>query len=197
MSKPILAVDIDEVLFPYVQHFVAHHNEKYATDLLPAHFTSYRFEDVIDGVDLTEVLSRIYTFLEHDHQLIEPVTDAQEGIKRLSAKYDLVLLTARHPRFEVNTRKWLSRYFPDQFKDLIMIGFEYDPGNPHPRTKASVCKEMKVVALVDDSPKYVTQAAEAGVTGILFGDYPWNQAELPKGVIRVKGWLDLAEHFGV
>jgi 5'(3')-deoxyribonucleotidase len=196
MSKPTLAIDIDEVLFPYVQEFVLHHNDKYATDLLPVHFTSYRFEDIIEGIDQAEAIQRVYEFCDVDHVLIEPITDAQEGVKRLSKKYDLVLLTARHPRFQNNTRRWLERYFPGGFVDLVMIGFEYDP-TVEPRTKASVCKDINAVALVDDSPKYVTQATDVGIRGILFGDYPWNQVELAPGVIRVKGWLDLAEHFGV
>ncbi len=195
MKKPIIAVDIDEVLFPFVREFAVHHNEKYATSLLPEQFTTYRFEDVIAGIDQSEAIKRVYDFTAEDHASIEPLKDAREGITRLGAKYDIVLVTARHPKFKASTEGWLDRYFPGMFKDLVMIGFEHD-ATVAPRTKAQVCVELEAIALVDDSPKYLSQAVEAGVKGILFGDYPWNQVEFTGPYItRVSGWIQLAEHF--
>ncbi len=196
MSKPIIAVDIDEVLFPYVQEFVIHHNEKYATGLLPEHFTSYEFEKVL-GTSIDKAMEQIYEFTGLDHGLAKPVLDAQDGVKRLKERFDIYLLTARDPRFRPTTEAWLERHFPNTFSQLIMVGHEQDP-SLKARTKAEVCKQIGAGFLVDDSSKYITQAAEAGVPGVLFGDYSWNQMDkLPKGVVRVNGWRELAEHFDV
>jgi len=196
MSKQIIAVDIDEVLFPFVREFAQHHNEKYATKLLPDHFTSYQFEEII-GIDRAEAIKRVYEFTGFVHETVEPIDDAEEGINRLTSRFDLALLTARHPQFQKNTNIWLQKHFPGAFHSLTMIGYEHDTSLPH-RTKAEVCKEINAIALVDDSPKYITQAVQSGVKGVLFGDYPWNQVDMPsEGVVRVNGWIELAEHFGV
>ena len=196
MTKPTIAVDIDEVLFPFVREFALHHNEKYQTELLPIHFTSYRFEEIIEGIDQLEALKRVKEFTGVQHESIKPVKDAEEGIKRLGKKFDIVLITARHPDYYDNTRQWLERHFPGAFKELVMIGYEHDK-TVTPRTKAQVCREINAVALVDDSPQYIVQAVESGIEGILFGDYTWNQLDvLPSGVVRVEGWIELAEHLG-
>jgi hypothetical protein len=40
--------------------------------------------------------------------------------------------------------------------------------------------------------------AEAGVDGLLFGNYPWNQSkELPSNVRRVANWAEVKEYFNV
>ncbi len=194
MPKPVLAVDIDEVLFPFVQEFVAHHNKTYATKLAQDDFFSYHFEEVIKDIDLEEAVRRVKDFTGGQHDVIEPVQHAKEGVSRLAQRYDLVLLTARHPAYRANTLRWVEQHFPGAFRDLRMIGYERD-STITPTTKAQVCRELDAVALVDDSTKYISQAVESGIRGILFGNYPWNQqVDLPEGVIRVNDWLDLAEH---
>jgi uncharacterized HAD superfamily protein len=196
MSKELLALDIDEVLFPLVQEFVLHHNENYATELMHSSFTSYHFDQVL-GVSLEESLKRVYEFTGRDHGYIEPLEAAQDGINRLATKFDIALVTARHPQFESTTKAWLDKNFHNVFKSITMIGYERAVG-VDPITKAQVCKKIGAVALIDDSLEYATQAAEIGIEAVLFGDYPWNQTEeLPGGVKRVKTWAELLEHFGV
>src|SRR5690349_5120082 len=125
MSKEVLAVDIDEVLFPYSKEFALHHNQKYDTELLTEHFTSYDFEKVL-GTTVVEAIQRVYEFTGLVHDLVEPVTQAQDGVNRLKKRFDLFSLTARHPQFRSTTESWLEQHFPNAFSRLIMIGHEQD-----------------------------------------------------------------------
>lgn len=196
MSRGLIAVDIDEVLFPFVREFALHHNDKYQTTLTQDDFFSYHFDEVI-GITLDEAVARVYRFLEVDRQTIEPLSDAKAGLHRISMHYDIAVLTARHPKFQVQTERWLKQHFPVDFHSITMIGYERAAGVP-PKTKAEVCVEIGAKILVDDSLKYVLDAARAGIRGVLFGDYPWNQTErLPVNVRRVQGWGELAEYLHV
>lgn len=195
-SKPVIAVDIDEVLFPFVFEFAAHHNKLYGTELSQQDFWSYRFEEVI-GVPLDEVLSRVYAFHEVDYMEVEPIENARAILKRLAVTYDITILTARNSRYYERTERWLKHYFDVDFSSITMIGYEEDQGDT-PKTKAEVCVELGAEVLIDDSLKYLTEASSAGVKGVLFGSYPWNQADaLPTNVVRVTSWDDLADHLGV
>jgi hypothetical protein len=49
MTKPIIAVDIDEVLAYFVPAVALFHNETYSTDLTAESFFSYEFTEVWGG----------------------------------------------------------------------------------------------------------------------------------------------------
>lgn len=65
-----------------------------------------------------------------------------------------------------------------------------------PKTKAEICHALGASTLIDDSLVHVSQCVDAGIDGILFGDYPWNQsAQLPDGIKRCVDWSAVLEHF--
>lgn len=197
MSKPIVAVDIDEVLFPFLREFSAHHNQKYGTKLSQEDFWTYKFEEVM-GVPIDEVLERIFRYHDVDYLGVEPIADASHAMSRLAKKYDIAILTARNAKVRVKTEAWLHRYFGElDFHSITMIGYKEDK-DWQPTTKAEVCVDIGAQALVDDSLSHLEDAVKHGVDGILFGNYPWNQAaQLPVGVVRVNDWQALAAHFEV
>ncbi len=66
----------------------------------------------------------------------------------------------------------------------------------NPRKKVEVCKDIEAIALIDDSIGHITECVEAGMQGILFGDYPWNQTEeLSSGIVRCSNWPEVLEYF--
>ncbi|HVX57219.1 MAG TPA: hypothetical protein VHA37_05800, partial [Candidatus Saccharimonadales bacterium] len=80
------------------------------------------------------------------------------------------------------------------FTKLVHVGYHLEMKQPKP--KAAVCREVGAVALIDDSLGHVQTCAEQGIDGVLFGDYPWNQAEeLPAGVTRCADWAAVLEYF--
>lgn len=50
-AKPVVAVDVDEVLGKFVSQLAAFHNEAYGTSLTLRDFHSYHFRDVWGGTD--------------------------------------------------------------------------------------------------------------------------------------------------
>ncbi|MDQ3159330.1 MAG: hypothetical protein M3P98_04340 [bacterium] len=194
MSKEILALDKDEVFFPFIATFIDDHNREFGTEASTVQ-ASYDFEDFLE-ISRDEVIKRVHDFTFKGHVGVEPVEGAIDGIHRLNDRFDLVVVTARHPMFRPQSEEWIETHFPGVFSELHLIGFP--DTNEHHRPKVEVCQEIGAIGLIDDSLSNVTSVAEAGLQGVLFGDYGWNQTEiLPSGVIRVRDWQEVAEHFGV
>ena len=197
MSKEVLATDIDEVLFPFLQEFSGWHNQEYGTNLEADDFKSYEFSDTL-GLSVPETVHRVHTFLSVDHSFfgVSPLEESQEAISKLGEQYKLVAVTARHPQFKKSSLNYLRKFFDDKITDITLVGTSATVDVL--RSKAEVCKELGAIALIDDSVVHVTGCAEVGIDGILFGDYPWNQTdELPEGVVRHKNWAGVLEYFNV
>jgi 5'(3')-deoxyribonucleotidase len=193
MSRGVIAVDVDEVLFPFVSEFVAYDNARCGGQLTTADFFCYRFEDVLE-IPMESAVERVYSFNAAEHSHIDPIEQAHEAIVRLNERYDLTVVTARHPQFEGATRRWLNKHLPGYFSDVLHIG--YSPVMERPQKKVEICRRLGAVGLIDDSLQHVSECAEEGIAGILFGDYPWNKAaELPDGVTRCRDWGEVLEYF--
>ncbi|MFO0781900.1 MAG: hypothetical protein U0524_03360 [Candidatus Saccharimonadales bacterium] len=193
MTREKIAVDIDEVLFPFMPHFLEHHNSQNETNVIAEQFRTYNFATDL-GVPLEEAVDHAYSFTGADHGHIRPIEDAKQGIDKLAEKYELSIVTARHPQFEANTLSWVNEHFPDVFSNITFIGFAAIMEKP--KTKAEICHALGASTLIDDSLVHVSQCVDAGIDGILFGDYPWNQsAQLPDGIKRCVDWSAVLEHF--
>jgi 5'(3')-deoxyribonucleotidase len=143
---------------------------------------------------LADILDRIHAFQALDHGLVEPMEEAREVIEELSARYELNIITARNPQFENMTRAWVEAKFPHAFSRVISVG--HPAVMELPQTKAEICQYIGARVLIDDPVKHLSQCAEDDITGVLFGNYPWNQAEsLPKGVTRCEDWPAVLEYF--
>ncbi len=197
MRKEVIATDIDEVLFPFVETFSGWHNQEYGTNLSRDDFNSYEFNDTL-GVSVPETVHRVHQFLSMDHHLqgVEPLEHSMSAVAKLSEVYGLKAVTARRPQFEGTTSEYILHYFERNIGEVTLVGTKATMGEA--RSKAEVCTELGAIALIDDSIEHVRGCAEVGVRGILFGDYPWNRGDLlPDGVIRHTNWVGVLRHFGV
>jgi uncharacterized HAD superfamily protein len=191
-DKQIVAIDIDEVLVPYAEGLVMHHNSKYGTKL--------RFEDVVHhnfgefwGVSHEEYLKRAWQYIIDNHAVAVPIEGAKQAIDKLSESYQLRLITFRSPPLKQATLAWLDKHFKGRFGEPVFLGHG-DASRALKYTKAQICHEIGAGWLIDDHLKPVLEAAQSGINTILFGDYPWNQAEfLPNKVTRAKSWDDVLE----
>lgn len=193
MSRPVIAVDIDEVLARHNFALAAWHNERFGTTHTEHdYFTEYWSR--IWHTDEEETERRAAAFQSHGIYRDLPVVEGSyAGLKRLSQTYDLVVVTVRRQSVIDATHLWLQGNFPSLFKDIRFIHF-WDKGVA--TSKAEVAAEMGASYLIDDSLKHCTLAAQEGIEALLFGDYTWNKAEtLPRGIHRVKGWSEIMEHF--
>lgn len=196
MNKEGIAVDIDEVLFPFLDEFIKDHNDLYGTNLMINDFPSYEFSGTL-GLGILDTVERVYSFQSRlDQSKIAPLQESKESIAKVASKYDINIVTARHPQFEDETVEWLNTHFMGNFVSTTFIGFPEVMEKP--LTKAEVCKEIGAVALIDDSLKHLLQCSEVGIEGILFGDYPWNQTDsLPENISRCTNWIKVLDHLNI
>lgn len=193
MTKPVLALDFDDLIYPFMAGFVPFVNSYHGTNLTLADFRTFNFEEVWGGTR-DEAIERVLHYFEQIEGHPEPVEGAIAAVEQLRERYDLVIVTAREERLRKSTESWLEAHLPVHFEQVHLCGtYATDPNTPK-RTKLEVCREIDVVGLVDDSLHNVTELAAAGRRGILFGNYPWNEAdELPAGVIRAPDWNAVLE----
>jgi uncharacterized HAD superfamily protein len=193
-NKPVIAVDIDEVIFPLAPTFLKYYNEQTGTSYTVDDMTSYYVEE-ITGEPKSEVLAKLEAYLKSEHHRdAEPVEGAIDAIKALHQRYSLVVVTARAPFFSGHTEDFLKRHFRGLYDDFYNI-HRSDIEHKH-LSKAEVCKQLSAIALVDDHLNYILDAAKNGITGLLFGDYAWNKLDkLPPNVTRVKDWQEVLEYF--
>lgn len=190
----VIAVDIDEVLFPFVANLLLWHNQEYGTNLVFEDFFSYNFPQVWGGTR-DEAIHKVKLFNKTKVLLSgAPINGAVEAIERLAKDHQLEIVTSRrHSEMEVS-QQWVNHYFPNFF-DNIHTGNHYEPGAigiPKP----VMCKQIGAEVLIDDSLDYAKECAKEGVKVFLFGNYPWNQAEvLPLNVTRVNNWRELLAFF--
>lgn len=187
MNKPVLAVDIDEVLIPYRPAFHEFFKQTRDPDITLAEFRSML------GSLLKE--SAYFDLLDEfvasgNKEWSAPILGAVESIEKLLTKYEVDIVTARHNESRQGTDEWLARHFPKVFRNVHFIR---DPNDNNVIGKKSeFCRRIGAVCLIDDELANILDCAEAGIRCLLFGDYPWNQAEqLPKGVTRVKDWNEV------
>ena len=178
MAKPIIAVDIDEVLMPHFDSLIAWYNEQYDTSL-----TGYDNHPTDPGNwgtdDVSVAIKRVHKFYETDEY---------------KASNELIVVTARDTIIEASTELWLEDHFQQIFSEIHFTNHFSLEGKR--RDKSQVLKELGAEYFVDDSLENVFGAAELGIESILFGDFAWNQEEvLPSNVTRCKDWEAVRRYF--
>lgn len=188
--KHLIAIDIDEVLFGFTERFLAYHNQQNKTEFALHHITSMAFHTVMGGT-ADDDARRVGEFqLGKGNLEGEPVPQAIEVLGRLKADNELVIVTARQSNIEQVTRAWLERTFPATFSDIHFANY-WDETRLR-RTKGEVCRDLGVQIIIDDQPDYIRDCLEHDVKGVLFGDYPWNQAAIDHpDVRRAKDWSEV------
>lgn len=191
-QKPVIAVDIDDVLFPFVDGVADYHNALKGTRLTVGDFFTYNFAEVW-GTDREETEEIVAGFLGADNLELRPVEGAAEALTRLSHDFDIVLVTARNQVFEAETASWLRRHLPDLFQHVIFAGNPHD-GRPY-RPKGIICQELEAQLLIDDHPTNLLSAAECGVDGVLFGSKAWSVLDAPSArIVPCADWKAVVEY---
>lgn len=193
MAKKRIAVDIDEVLFPLTTEFLVKHNREHGTSIGLSDLHSYYYiEELYDIKNGDEAEDIIESFLQEAYEgNIGPYSGAVDAIKKLQEQFDIYVITARRPSMQAITEKWLTKHFPEVFKEV------HFPRVQKPNvTKADICKAIGAEYLIDDHPDNLEGMHGSGAQMLLFGDYPWN-ADVPTtgNITRVKNWQEVLEYF--
>ena len=191
--KPIVAVDIDDVIYPLVPSLIEYLGTKHQVRLSEQDFKEYDLRKVWGGgpIEAAEIFEG---YKESSGVHVAPINGAREALHALSKNYQVIILTSRDISNHERTNSWITHHFPEIFEDVHLLGNKQD--SEAFREKADVCKELGVYCLIDDNLRHVLETSALGIKTILFGYYPWNQSDkLPAGVVRVKNWQEVLEYF--
>jgi FMN phosphatase YigB (HAD superfamily) len=198
-SKPVIAVDCDDVVANVnnaVRLFV---NEKYQTNHTAEDYEVtgdyHHYWERIWGTPEGQTSDRLEQFIASGrmHHL-EPVPGALECLAYLKRTYEIVMVTARSPAEVEATHAWLDRYAPDLFKDVTFTHL-WDTHDKK-ATKAAICQALGATYLIDDNYSHCQIASEVGIQTLLFGDYGWNRARPDvENMLRVHSWSEVREYF--
>jgi FMN phosphatase YigB (HAD superfamily) len=196
--KKLIAVDIDEVLSPFHELFLAHHNATYGTSYEYPDAQNRYFLEEFTGESSDIVEAKLHDFVNSStFQNNQPLPAAVESIAKLKdLGYEFVVITARPPFYKQTTHDFMAHHFPDIFLGVHTIPHYAGSALTPAAGKLALCQELGAEYLVDDNLVTVATVAEAGMHGIVFGEYHWNRAELlPSGVTRCKDWAAVLEYF--
>lgn len=200
MLKPIIAVDIDDVLaieneavreFANQRYGHAHKPEDYLVD-----GEYWGYWEYVQGVDEQEGKRRYGEYMASGLKGHLKVMDgALEALTALKQQYDLVVVTSREAHLVDLTHDWLVRHFPGVFNHVEFVAVWTGDTKG---SKAVVCSHLNASYLIDDNPEHLLLAAEAGIKGILFGSYGWSSSrQVPETVDRAANWQEVREIFDV
>jgi len=195
-SKPIIAVDIDDVIAANARGFIEYSNKKYGTHLTVDDYQDHWGE--VWKIDHKETERRAVEYHESGHiATYGTIEGAREVLEELKGRFTLVVLTTRRNSINQLTRDWINKYYPDTFDKFVFSGFFDSPTEKSIQmTKGELAKRIGTNYLIDDQLKHVQSAAELGIKGLLFGEYSWNKFEkLPPDVTRVKNWEEVRKYF--
>jgi len=198
MYRPKIAVDVDDVLADSTESLRRLVNKKYNANLqrehymVPGEYWGY-YERVwqANGLGGTVVFEEVEQGMEIDQSHVAPHNNSSDVLQKLATSYDLVIITARNPKWEDATHTWLNQHFPEVFSQVIFCG---RPDSVDYKTKGDLCSELGAEWLIDDSVLHCKSAIDKGVQPVLFGEYGWH-ADIPDKVIRCRDWQAVMEHF--
>jgi uncharacterized HAD superfamily protein len=199
MSKPIIAVDIDDVVSSQADVLMAFSNERYNTNLTredfkkPGDYWGY-FEHVW-GESAEEGARRFQEFLDEGYpyrQTVDP--EVLAALQHLKQRYRLEVVTSRGEDFRDGTVRMLQDIAKNVFSNIHFVYLWDQPDKK--ATKAKVCQEIGAGYLIDDSVDHCNLAAEAGIHALLFGELGWTTSgQAHPDVVRVKDWAAVLEYF--
>ncbi|CAM9402122.1 unnamed protein product, partial [Sphacelaria rigidula] len=176
--KPVIAVDVDEVLGHFVSQLCKFHNESYGTELSPDAFTSYQFHEVWGGTR-EEADRKVSQFFASPHFLegeqghgIPAVKGAVEVLRKHAENFELHVVTSRQNILREMTEVWVAKHYPEIFTKLHFGNHYSHEGES--RSKPDLCRDIDAVMIIDDNVRYAKQCADAGIRTCLFGEDFWN-----------------------
>ncbi len=190
-KKPIIAVDIDDVLAQGTESLRLEVNRRLGVNLEPKHYAVpgeyWGYYEAVwqqHGLQGRISMEELNPQMIKDQSHVPSFTEAYPVLARLKQDYDLVVVTARIPAFEEATHRWLKLHFADMFQGIYFAGH-----HNHAKNKGELCKELGVDWLIDDNIDHAHSALEKGIKVVLFGQYGWHIGKkVDEAVVRCNDW---------
>lgn len=190
MPNPTIAIDLDEVLSPFVADLMTWYNKTFKTDFSFDQYTTYNFAEIWGCTKEESV--EICNDFHHSRDIKEiiPIPNSVEALALLKDKFDLVLVTSRPLQHLDYTNSWINHYHPNVFADVVLCNHWTSIGKAV--KKSEVCKKINANYFIDDLPHYVEEVANCNIKSLIFGNYPWNQKPINhENIQRVSGWDEI------
>lgn len=194
MKKPIIAIDLDDVLARGTESLRLLVNQRLGVNLTEADYRVpkdvywgyyeyvWQMHGIADRVDFQSLNKE----MEVDQSHVPAFEESRGVLASLSIAYEFVIVTARDPAWEAATREWLHLNFPGVFSEV------YFSGRRASRSKGELCAEIGAQWLIDDNITHCHGAVENGLSVILFGDYGWQmEQEIHQDVVRCFNWHEV------
>lgn len=185
----VVGIDIDGVLAEYPEGFIKFIEKKTKIDLSKIKITSYNLYNIIGDVVGVEKMKK----LKHEFRMsgekrnLDCIKGARQSMVQLKKKgYRLILLSARpykeYPRIFADTIEWLN-------KNKIPFDAILWDENKEQR----ILREFpKLNFFVEDCLSNAEKISSLNKKVYLI-DKTYNQGEINKNIIRVKGWKEIME----
>ncbi len=194
-EKLTVAVDIDEVLADHAEAFIEFSNKLYGTNNTIDDYTEYWAE--LFKISNEEVHNLgLEAYKDGAMRRFNHKKDSEQVLRKLSQKYNLVVVTARKTIRRDDTLAWLEERYSGIFSDVHFAGFwdEVTDDSVH-ATKKELVQTIGADFLIDDQPKHCEAVAEAGIQAILFGDYAWNRGyKSHKNLVKLHDWASVGDY---
>jgi phosphoglycolate phosphatase-like HAD superfamily hydrolase len=158
----LVSLDIDEVLFPFLVHFLAWVNPQFNLNIRPCDVTDYSFARHLNNdVPLTRSLVDKFYTLDLLQQMT-PIYGAVEGVQQLhEAGHRLLCITGRPAKSEQETFIQVKRYFP-----YIQAIYHTNHFTINPLKKSDFCRHHGVEVHVDDQVEHVNAIINEGISAV-------------------------------
>lgn len=177
-----LAVDIDEVLVPFVEPMARWKGLK----MPRRRGYAYVYRDMFGITDL-ESRELVLDFYETEtFAALRPLQGSQEALGRLRAEgRKMYAVTGRQDPVRRKTEDWLDLHFPGIFDDVVLTNSFTDLEV----SKVDVCRALNLGTLIDDNENTCLSMYEAGMKAVHFAGaggslYPWCECT----AMSVLGW---------
>ncbi len=195
-DRSIIAVDADNVLVDTTSPLLRFYRRNYnpaSPALTVANCHTYNLWELWQCDRNTAIKVVMDYFSSPEASTALPIHGASSALSELRKRHRLIVVTARRSEFEQMTKEWLGCHFPGIFHDVLFGNHFSTEGLEIP--KAELCRQTDAVVLIDDQPDHLTPCEEAGITGILFGTYPWQRpAQIPASILRAPNWPAVLAH---
>lgn len=199
-KKPVIAIDIDDVLADSTEVVRLFVNEKHGRNLQRHHYNVktgvywQHYEKIWEQHDINGdgILDEFHATYVLDQSHVPAVEGATHALEELHKTYRLVAISSRSDEMQNATGRWLADTFGGQFDSVVCLGH----GTKSKASKGQACKEVGASFLIDDNIGHCNDALDHGVQPILFGDYGWHDDDLIKDdFIHCKNWQEVTEYF--
>ncbi len=181
-TRPAIALDVDQVLVEWLQPFISWMlGRGYEIDCPAEEVPWATFHQHFIGQTLESVLECTQEFNESPEfahlPLIEGALEGVRALRWIAGNEFRLIAVSSAGRKPVTTEL--------RCRNLEPFGLDHVHIVPLRESKAGVLVKENVKVLIDDTPRYVNEARDRGILGILF-DQPHNRGR--EDVHRAFGW---------